>query len=413
MEEAQALFDADSLLTCSICMEEFGEVEGSLPRLLQCGHTFCEACLALIAEGNDKVYCPKCRAETPIRGDGGVKDLVRNFDLLGIIFASSLAKEKKKENTLSKNTAANINNNNDRKCNNCAEEGIGEGGGNPATLYCSRCELFLCDRCDGQVHTLAAFKSHQRVEAAKAPPPKIYCKDHPDQPLQLWCQQDTLALCVLCCSVTHRNHDVITLEDRWKEVQQRVEEVKRVVEEGVDLLKGLEGHWEQLGVALEKDVQSEGERVEDFFNALMAATVARKREVLKELGRWKEERGGVIEMRREAVRKALEELMQRGEEVQRAGDKHSWLGVEIEQGPDICARMRERVRSFLKGFENMNGSGRDGLDMKFEIDEEQKNLIFNALDTMGNLIIQVYPFAPFSFVFLNVTCLALLAPWCP
>uniref|UniRef100_A0AC35G178 RING-type domain-containing protein n=1 Tax=Panagrolaimus sp. PS1159 TaxID=55785 RepID=A0AC35G178_9BILA len=59
------LIDADDVLQCEICMEAF-DSEKKPPKLLPCGHNFCEACLfslCLHQEFNflDSISCPTCR----------------------------------------------------------------------------------------------------------------------------------------------------------------------------------------------------------------------------------------------------------------------------------------------------------------------------------------------------------------
>lgn len=44
---------------CVICFHEYSSV---IPRLLECGHTFCEWCLKALAESrNGRVECPNCQ----------------------------------------------------------------------------------------------------------------------------------------------------------------------------------------------------------------------------------------------------------------------------------------------------------------------------------------------------------------
>ncbi|CAI2355688.1 unnamed protein product [Caenorhabditis sp. 36 PRJEB53466] len=50
--------------TCKVCMEKF-KMEDKTPRLLECGHTFCEDCLNKMIEGGGerfgRIRCPQCR----------------------------------------------------------------------------------------------------------------------------------------------------------------------------------------------------------------------------------------------------------------------------------------------------------------------------------------------------------------
>ena len=89
--------------SCAICFAGFAEEEGLIPRLLQCGHSFCEGCLQRLADTNQgskdqgTILCAKCRYETPLPKGTGAKFLPRNFDLLEL-----LSKEKTEGTSSSK-----------------------------------------------------------------------------------------------------------------------------------------------------------------------------------------------------------------------------------------------------------------------------------------------------------------------
>ena len=73
-------------LDCEICFERHCSAEQRTPRLLPCGHTFCESCLDDMASSapspnkgkQQQIGCPACRtpAEVP---KGGVRHLLKNY----------------------------------------------------------------------------------------------------------------------------------------------------------------------------------------------------------------------------------------------------------------------------------------------------------------------------------------------
>ncbi|XP_035671514.1 tripartite motif-containing protein 3-like [Branchiostoma floridae] len=63
----------DELLTCGICLEDF-----KTPKLLPCGHTFCQACLERYVRGASDMTCPVCRRQVAIPPEG-VGALPGNF----------------------------------------------------------------------------------------------------------------------------------------------------------------------------------------------------------------------------------------------------------------------------------------------------------------------------------------------
>ena len=57
---AHELDSLEDMLSCGVCMEEFGTDGKHLPRLLPCTHTVCEACIKQLIR-NKKLECPECR----------------------------------------------------------------------------------------------------------------------------------------------------------------------------------------------------------------------------------------------------------------------------------------------------------------------------------------------------------------
>ena len=76
-------------MECDICMLEW-DSQKKIPRLLSCGHTFCEVCLISIlnsanSKGSD-LFCPNCMAKhKDIKKEEDIKNLIKNFNLLRIV----------------------------------------------------------------------------------------------------------------------------------------------------------------------------------------------------------------------------------------------------------------------------------------------------------------------------------------
>ena len=62
---------------CPICYDTYNDKD-KIPRILLCGHTFCQVCLMDLRTSNI-LTCPTCRKFFSPE----VKSLIRNFTLLG------------------------------------------------------------------------------------------------------------------------------------------------------------------------------------------------------------------------------------------------------------------------------------------------------------------------------------------
>ncbi|KAG7388684.1 hypothetical protein PHYBOEH_007765 [Phytophthora boehmeriae] len=87
----------DNSVECELCNEPYDDDDsdlGHIPRLLTCGHTFCQSCLAgwarahLASSGGSysgesaTIECPTCRRETRFDGAKGARSLPKNYELV-------------------------------------------------------------------------------------------------------------------------------------------------------------------------------------------------------------------------------------------------------------------------------------------------------------------------------------------
>ena len=78
------------MISCDICVEQFTHGEGYVPRVLPCGHTFCEGCIDMLKtlkRGHRAfdytVTCPRCLNETVI--NQCTSTLPKNYNYLDLI----------------------------------------------------------------------------------------------------------------------------------------------------------------------------------------------------------------------------------------------------------------------------------------------------------------------------------------
>ena len=100
-------------MECDICMIEW-DTQIRIPRLLQCGHTFCQNCLlnllSTATKNNSDFFCPNCMTKhKDISNNSNILSLIKNYNLLRIV--EKLENRKtivhKKSNDQVKDTVAN------------------------------------------------------------------------------------------------------------------------------------------------------------------------------------------------------------------------------------------------------------------------------------------------------------------
>ena len=78
-----------AMLECGICLERFDPPLGT-PRILSCGHTYCEGCLQSLltplvgAAGHKELSCPTCRKPTKVP-QGQANKLGKNFTTIALL----------------------------------------------------------------------------------------------------------------------------------------------------------------------------------------------------------------------------------------------------------------------------------------------------------------------------------------
>ncbi|KAL0209988.1 hypothetical protein P9112_010072 [Eukaryota sp. TZLM1-RC] len=161
------------ILTCSICHETMQE-----PCSLTCGHSFClNKCLRPWFEKSQT--CPECRHPAER------KSLHVNISLREAIEHMSLSSP---------------------RCERCEEA--------PAAVVCHDCTSSLCQTCTGIVHSMGVFRSHTVVPLHESPLLPKKCTKHKTKPLEYFCQQCSIPVCVNCCLVDgHTSHgDMLPLD---------------------------------------------------------------------------------------------------------------------------------------------------------------------------------------------------------
>eukprot|EP01126_Amoeba_proteus_P050477 TRINITY_DN5966_c0_g2_i1.p1 TRINITY_DN5966_c0_g2~~TRINITY_DN5966_c0_g2_i1.p1 ORF type:complete len:517 (-),score=92.11 TRINITY_DN5966_c0_g2_i1:155-1705(-) len=325
---------------CSICMEAFKEAEGLLPRMLHCGHSFCEGCLAKLPSITRKtIACPKCGQETPIK-EGNIRLLPRNFDLLDLLAEKKGNSDKKKQQQKNRKT-----------CASCLDS---EKKDTAATVYCATCDTFFCDSCNAVSHPTAFIqKKHIRMDVNEAPKPTRTCKVHPSNPLEIWCVKDATPICTLCYIVgTHKGHDCLTLEEGWLKMKSEAEKELDGIEALIaGLEKGMKSQIEDERTRKE-GVKKAKEEIDKHFEELIAAIRERKNVMTKELIGWDKEKEAKAAMAHSSYLQAILAAKEKGKAIQQSReDKEAWIDNTLTSGNKEMGNQQELLENAIEMVE--------------------------------------------------------------
>ncbi|XP_078581862.1 tripartite motif-containing protein 2-like [Branchiostoma floridae x Branchiostoma japonicum] len=117
-------------LTCSICLELF-----TRPKVLPCGHTFCQDCLQDLASRRVPLQCPNCRQQVrlPPKGVTGLPDSH---------IIANMCERLEQQTSLSGETREQPQSGN--RCSFHPSEVL--------KVYCKQCQIPVCDQCLEQAH---------------------------------------------------------------------------------------------------------------------------------------------------------------------------------------------------------------------------------------------------------------------
>ena len=77
-------------MECNVCLNEWSEKE-CIPRMIPCGHSYCESCLELLYRPKDKsIQCPKCFASSDLESLSDLSNVFpKNWALIALAKSSN------------------------------------------------------------------------------------------------------------------------------------------------------------------------------------------------------------------------------------------------------------------------------------------------------------------------------------
>ena len=185
-----------NLCECPVCFEPYKD-----PRLLKCGHQFCQNCLKDIANHTPhrNIPCPVCREVTsPQQGDVTIlpRSTLHQY-MQELIFRQPT------EEALG------------QKCTKCKV--------NKPTIHCPDCTAdlaYLCDKCFAVHQKVERFAKHSTVQFD----PLLVCSEHPHKMVENYCYDCNKAVCVECLFNSHGEHTTEYLQKAAEESRKALKE---------------------------------------------------------------------------------------------------------------------------------------------------------------------------------------------
>ena len=223
------LGNTESLLTCSICLED---MVGRQPRSLSCLHSYCHQCLKdlLGFSHSHNLTCPTCKRETLI-GKKGLKGLPVDFRV------QQFADELKARTTVLNCDVCNV---------------------NKVVSKCHHvdCGLKLCRQCTNRHNKQPLFKEHVVVALNEENQEAFICEKH-SREVRYMCHQCLVGACATCVlDDNHCDHEteLVNLDEGLKTHKQ---EVKALCEKYQEELEPKVVYWgmtkRRLGTLQEMD----------------------------------------------------------------------------------------------------------------------------------------------------------------
>nr|AAI55230.1 Zgc:174633 protein [Danio rerio] len=223
-------------LQCSVCLEVFTD-----PVSTPCGHNFCRSCLNKCWNNSETCSCPYCKETFTQRPDLKINTTLREI--------SEHYKEKKPEEKA------------EVVCDVCEDRKL------KALKSCLVCQISYCQTHLEPHLRVAGLKKHKLMDPVRNLEDYI-CQKH-DRPLELFCRDDQMCVC-LCCIVTdHKNHNTVPVQEESEEKKTELMKTQTDVQQMIqDRIKKIQDIKHSAGVRKINSEKEKAAHVEIFTDLI-------------------------------------------------------------------------------------------------------------------------------------------------
>nr|XP_020483875.1 E3 ubiquitin-protein ligase TRIM21-like [Labrus bergylta] len=202
MSAASCLLTEDQFL-CSICLEVFDD-----PVAIPCGHNFCKKCITEHWKANAPCQCPNCKKDFNTKPELHVNTFIA--EMAAQFRRSAQQKEScsnpEQEVNEPRKEAAELGN---VPCDVCT---------GPKLKALKSCLVCLASYCESHLEphlTSSRLNRHQLIDPVENLEDRM-CERH-GKPLEMFCKNDQMCVCLLCAVLDHKTHDVVPLKEECEE----------------------------------------------------------------------------------------------------------------------------------------------------------------------------------------------------
>ncbi|CAJ1055898.1 E3 ubiquitin-protein ligase TRIM21-like isoform X2 [Xyrichtys novacula] len=220
MSAASSLLTEDQFL-CSICLDVFTD-----PVAIPCGHNFCKSCISEHWKTSASCQCPNCKKVFNPKPELYVNTLISEM--------SAQFRQSARQEASSSSSEQQVSKPEEVPCDVCTGTKL------KALKSCLVCLVSYCENHLEPHLTTPGLKKHQLMDPVENLEGMV-CEKH-DRLLELFCKNDQMCVCMLCCVTDHKTHDVVPLREEYEgkktelrkteaEIQQMIQERRLKIEE--------------------------------------------------------------------------------------------------------------------------------------------------------------------------------------